>query len=190
MRALAAALFLVLVAVGSLSAQAPLPPITPLPETDFQPVPTPSRASAPPPTVITDTQGPQPTRPTVVVPTPRLIVIEPQKPPAVATGGSNSLSGRASWYCKAGVSPCYRGFPDGPGVQRVAAAGPKLRVAMGGGVATTAPDPWRNKTVYVNGESVVLRDWCACLGGSPHEKIIDLYYDIFKITGGQVTITW
>lgn len=183
MRSLAAALVLVLVAVGALSASVPLPPIAPLPEAAFRPVPSPPRASAPPPTVITDTQGPQPTRPTVVVPTSRMIVIEPLGPSRVTTGGSSSLSGVASWYCKEGVSVCHYAYPPG---SMVAAACGRLRAAMGSN--------WRGKHVAVlaaNGNSVVVQlvDWCGSTS-----KTIDLYWEPMRRLGGtgvlSVIVTW
>lgn len=75
----------------------------------------------------------------------------------------HKLVGKASWYCKAGVSACMKGYPAG---SMVAAACAPLRAAMG-------PN-WRGRavTVSANGRSVtvVLRDWC----GST-TKTIDLY---------------
>lgn len=80
-------------------------------------------------------------------------------------GGSHSVRGTASWYCKAGVSPCHNAYPGG----LYAAAGPVLRVG-----------DWRGRTVTVCGSgscvNVKLIDWCACGSG----RVIDLYSDAFS----------
>lgn len=92
------------------------------------------------------------------------------------------LRGPASWYCRAGVSPCTYTHPDRGGFDGYAAAGPKLRAAIGPG--------WRGTIVYVDGIRVQLIDWCQCYKGEPHEKLLDLYYDVYARTGGSVTIRW
>jgi hypothetical protein len=93
-----------------------------------------------------------------------------------------SLRGYASYYCRAGVSPCTNDYPDGGGVQAYAAAGPKLRNALGSG--------WRGSIVYVDGIRVKLIDWCQCYQGESNEKLLDLYYDVFARTGSPVVIRW
>jgi hypothetical protein len=85
--------------------------------------------------------------------------------------------------------------PDVAGKQLYAAAGPQLRVAMGGTVSVNGPDPWRGRTVRVKAKSglsvlVTLSDWCLCTGSG---SSIDLYYDAWKALGGPVnpvTISW
>lgn len=96
----------------------------------------------------------------------------------------NSISGKASWYCKAGVSICHYAYPPG---SMVAAACGKLRRAMGRG--------WRGEVVRVTrrdtGRSVTvtLVDWC----GS-ETKLIDLYWKPMNLLGGtgvlRVTVRW
>jgi hypothetical protein len=96
---------------------------------------------------------------------------------------SHAISGRASYYCRAGVSVCTVNHPDSGGFDAYGAAGPGLRAAIG-------PD-WRGRIVYVDGVRVKLIDWCQCRGGTTGvEKLIDLYYDVFAETGSQVTIRW
>jgi hypothetical protein len=117
---------------------------------------------------------------------PRLIVVD-RTPVEPATGGaagatSHVLSGPASWYCRAGVSPCTYTHPDGGGFDAYAAAGPKLRAAIG--------PAWRGTIVYVDGIRVKLIDWCQCYKGERQEKLLDLYYDVYARTGGSVTIRW
>ena len=108
-------------------------------------------------------------------------------------GGGSSLTGGhrivgvASWYCRAGVSICMKGHPDGPGIDRYAAAGPALRAAICGVQSCLS---WRGRTVFVNGQRVVLVDWCQCHWRTHIEKAIDLYYDVFALTGSSVTIRW
>jgi hypothetical protein len=120
-----------------------------------------------------------PERPTPDVREPQRIVVE-VPPPKPAT--SHVLRGPASWYCRAGVSPCTYTHPDGGGFDAYAAAGPKLRAAIGPG--------WRGSIVYVDGIRVKLIDWCQCYRGEPHEKLLDLYYDVYRRTGTSVTIRW
>jgi hypothetical protein len=103
-------------------------------------------------------------------------------------GTSHVLKGRASWYCnrdgsRGPISACHYQYPDTSAYNAYAAAGPKLRAALG--------SHWRGKIVYVNGLRVKLVDWCQCYGGqSGVEKLIDLYYDVYRRAGGNVTIRW
>lgn len=121
-------------------------------------------------------------------PQPAPIVVDlktpaPPKPPAAK---GHSISGQASWYCRAGVSVCHYQYPDTAGFDAYAAAGPALRRAIGPG--------WRGNvvTVQANGRSVRLRliDWCGC----PNGRVVDLYYDVARALGisgvGRVTIRW
>jgi len=94
-----------------------------------------------------------------------------------------SVNGKASWYCKAGVSICHYRYPPG---SMVAAACYKLRTAMGPG--------WRGDTVQVrssSGQQVTVRlvDWC----GS-RTKLIDLYWEPMRRLGGsgvlKVSVSW
>ena len=110
--------------------------------------------------------------------------IRPARPivVSVAPKTTHTISGNASWYCRAGVSICTNDHPDGGDFDAYAAAGPKLRAAIG--------DGWRGKIVYVDGIRVKLIDWCQCYKGEPHEKLLDLYYDVYSRTGTNVTIRW
>lgn len=136
--------------------------------------------STPTPTVIVEQRAPTagPSRPVVPVPTSPVIEVGPTKTTAV----SRSLTGLASWYCKAGVSICHYRYPPG---SMVAAACGKLRAAMG-------PN-WRGKTVTVQGPRssvrVQLVDWCGSAS-----KTIDLYWEPMRRLGGTgvlpVTIRW
>lgn len=112
-------------------------------------------------------------KPTVVAKTP--------DSPSKQSG--RSVSGIASWYCKAGVSVCHHSYPPG---SMVAAACGKLRAAMG--------SRWRGKTVTVIARSgvrinVKLVDWC---GSST--KLIDVYWEPMRRLGGTgvlpVTVRW
>lgn len=102
---------------------------------------------------------------------------------AVALGGGQpsatptpaprpSIRGLASWYAY---------------VAGQAAAGPKLRAALG---------DWRGRTVTVNGISVRLTDWCQCLEGQSDERIIDLDKRTFELLAPasrgllEVSVTW
>jgi hypothetical protein len=121
-----------------------------------------------------------------VKPTPKP---KPAKQPAVYSGAGTSrvLKGRASWYCnndgsRAQISACHYQYPDTGAYNAYAAAGPRLRAAIG-------PN-WRGKVVLVDGLRVKLVDWCQCYQGQSHEKVIDLYYDVFLRAGGSVTIRW
>jgi hypothetical protein len=106
------------------------------------------------------------------------------KPLTVVTAKptTHRIVGAASYYCRAGSSPCTINYPDGSGFDAYAAAGPRLRAALGAG--------WRGKVVLVDGIRVKLIDWCQCYQGEPNEKLLDLYYDVFARTGSSVTIRW
>lgn len=102
------------------------------------------------------------------------------------------LRGPASWYCnvfsrRGPISSCMSGHPDTRGTDRFAAAGPKLRAAICGVQSCTS---WRGRYVSVNGQRVQLVDWCQCYWHHSSEKVIDLYLDVFQLTGGTVTIRW
>ena len=188
---------------------APLSDPEPIDQTAFRPVPT----FAPTPT-------PRPERPKVVavivdtfhyrLPTPRprpVIDLPPVEAKSVTTvtprsggggGGSGPVAGngkvvgKASWYCnnnraRGVISACTNGYPDVGGVQRYAAAGPSLREAICGHRDSKC---YRGKVVYVNGEKVTLIDYCQCYWRLPKEKVLDLYLDVFELTGGTVTVTW
>ena len=95
---------------------------------------------------------------------------------------SHYLAGKASWYCKAGVSVCHHAYRPG---SMVAAACGKLRRAMG--------PRWRGRyvTVTSGGRQVTVRlvDWC----GS-EDKTIDLYWEPMRRLGGtgvlRVRVGW
>lgn len=98
----------------------------------------------------------------------------PTKHPVVRL--TRSIKGVASWYCKAGVSPCHYAYPPG---SMVAAACGKLRRVMG--------PHWRGTRVIVSsgGHSVAVKlvDWC----GST-TKLIDLYWEPMRRLGGSGTL--
>ena len=96
-------------------------------------------------------------------------------------GGDGVLRGAASWYCRAGSSPCHYQYPDSGGFDAYAAAGPRLRDALGN---------WRGRIISVDGVRVKLVDWCQCYKGQSNEKLIDVYYDVYKRVGSSVTIRW
>ena len=116
-------------------------------------------------------------QPTLKTPKPLVVNVAPPKPKT-----THVLRGFASYYCRAGSSPCTNDHPDAGGVDRYAAAGPKLRAAIG--------PSWRGNIVYVDGIRVKLIDWCQCYKGESNEKLLDLYYDVFDRTGSPVTIRW
>ena len=155
------------------------PPIEPVPSTAFSPVPTYPPATDLPAIVDPAVERPEPSRPIVVVPTPRLRVTVA----ALPIPGAHGLVGKASYYCGNG-SRCTRGYPAGG---YYAAAGPKLRVALCGSTACTS---YKGRTVFVDGIPVRLIDYCQCYWRQPNEKLIDLYYAVFRRTGSSVTITW
>jgi hypothetical protein len=105
-----------------------------------------------------------------------------------SSGGSSGhvLRGLASWYCNSNasrgpISSCHYQYPDTGAFNAYAAAGPKLRAALGN---------WRGRIVYVDGLRVKLIDWCQCYKGRSYEKLIDLYRDVYSVVGGSVTIRW
>jgi hypothetical protein len=175
-------------------------PVRPVSDAAFRPVvldrvlDRDSTAPAPPPAIpaprlqpIADAQAPSapPDRPQPKLPEPKPTVV------TVAQSLPHSISGRASWYCNSDdpsvpYSICHNAYPDGPGFDAYAAAGPGLRAALGSG--------WRNTVVLVCGRRCVevrLVDWCKCTGGSVGAvKLIDLYQDVYARTGGNVTIRW
>lgn len=176
------------------AASYPTSTIRPIPATAFRPVQDGPRATIAPsraPEVIRDpwlsprpsyaARPPNPTAPVIVVPR-----------STARPNPTSSLTGRASWYCRAGRSICMYAHPDGPGADLYAAAGPRLRQALGSN--------WRNQrvTVSANGRSVtvVLADWCQCSKGTSSEKAIDLYADAFTrlapLSSGvvRVQIAW
>ena len=179
----------------------PAPP-TPLPDSAFAPVAVPTTATgeatgelpvraARSAGVLPDAERAQTTeilgsleaaqrerpQPSVREPNRIVVIIPPPKP--VTT---HVLRGAASWYCRAGVSPCTNTNPDLGGFDAYAAAGPKLRAAIG--------PSWRGTIIYVDGIRVQLIDWCQCYKGERHEKLLDLYYDVYARTGSAVTIRW
>lgn len=101
---------------------------------------------------------------------------------AIVPKTTHAISGAASWYCRAGASPCTANHPDDGGLDAYAAAGPRLRAAIG--------SSWRDTIVYVDGLRVQLIDWCQCYEGESNEKLLDLYYDVFARTGSSVTVRW
>ena len=116
----------------------------------------------------------------IVEPTAKIIIkVKPVfQPPKT----SHSIYGKASWYCKAGVSICHHSYPPG---SMVAAACYKLRSAFG--------SHWRGRRVTVTYHSrvVIVRlvDWC----GS-RDKLIDLYWEPMRRLGGSgvlsVKVAW
>ena len=160
-------------------------PSSSIPDSAFHTVTVPSQApgasEAPEPTpdsrVFLDpvfaSAPPERAQPSLAPPKPVVVSVVPKT--------THALPGTASWYCRAGVSPCTSGYPDGGGFQAYAAAGPKLRAALG---------DWRGRIVYVDGIRVKLIDWCQCYEGQSNEKLLDLYYDVFARTGSSVTIRW
>lgn len=96
---------------------------------------------------------------------------------------SHTATGKASWYCKAGVSICHFAYPPG---SMVAAACTDLRAAMG--------SDWRGESVTVTANTgvtvtVKLVDWCAST-----DKLIDLYWAPMAALGGtgvlRVEVGW
>jgi hypothetical protein len=172
---------------------------SPIPDWEFHPVllARPGASSDPQPVATADLRPindfqlttPPPDRPQPSLQAPTVIVVpvqtqpEPQ-PPSVSgfVAMGRSISGAASWYCRAGWSPCTTTHPDGQGFDAYAAAGPALRAAIG--------PTWRGRIVTVNGIRVKLIDWCQCFRGESSEKLLDLYYDVFARTGSSVTIRW
>ena len=106
----------------------------------------------------------------------------PAARPIVVAKTRYSISGAASWYCRAGQSPCTFEHPDTSRVDAYAAAGPRLRAAIGAS--------WRGRIVLVDGIRVQLIDWCQCYQGQSNEKLLDLYYDVYARTGSKVVVRW
>ena len=156
-----------------LPSQSPASLAAPAPSSDLRPAFGGLIETDPPPRA----QPPLPVASPVVVPvaTPR-----PVTTPKPTT--THSITGRASWYCRAGVSPCTADYPDTSGFNAYAAAGPRLRRALGA--------DWRGSIVYVDGIRVKLIDWCQCYEGQSNEKLLDLYYDVFARVGSTVRIRW
>jgi hypothetical protein len=145
-------------------------------------------ATQPPTTYLEAGEAPVPT----LAPRPQRearmgVTVKPTPKPDIAgfaggsVGGDGVLRGLASWYCRAGSSPCHYQYPDTGGFDAYAAAGPRLRAAIGN---------WRGRIVSVDGIRVKLVDWCQCYKGQANEKLIDLYYDVYRRAGGTVTIRW
>jgi hypothetical protein len=161
----------------------------PIPDSAFGPVVLPGASgNVPAPAATADlptvadpfaASTPPPERAQPSLPATRAVVV-PIATPGPAT--THRISGAASWYCRAGASPCTSGYPDGSGFDAYAAAGPRLRAALGSG--------WRGRIVYVDGVRVKLIDWCQCHAGESNEKLLDLYYDVYARVGGSVTIRW
>ena len=109
------------------------------------------------------------------------------RPVAYRGPTSHVLRGPASWYCngdgsREAVSPCHNAYGDTAGFDAYAAAGPRLRAAIG--------SAWRGRVVSVDGLRVKLVDWCQCYEGQANEKVIDLYLDVYRAVGSAVTIRW
>ena len=151
------------------------PGLGPIRTPDLNAIRDPWLASAPPDRAQPALPGTDPFVVPIVTPTPR-----PQT--STVTTTSHRISGTASWYCRAGSSPCTSGYADDGGYDAYAAAGPRLRAAIG--------SSWRGKVVTVDGLRVKLIDWCQCYQGESNEKLLDLYYDVFARTGSSVTIRW
>ena len=158
---------------------------TPIPDSAFGPVVLLPGVSAPPQALgVTRTPGLEIVHdawPATAPPERAQPTLPATKPVVVATT-THRISGTASWYCRAGASPCTSGYPDDGGVDAYAAAGPRLRAAIG--------SSWRGKVVLVDGLRVKLIDWCQCYQGESNEKLLDLYYDVYARTGSSVTIRW
>lgn len=102
----------------------------------------------------------------VINPTLPTSLKEPSKP------STQSVRGVASYYC------CTRNYPAG----LYAAAGPALRVGE-----------WRGRQVHIEGieDPVTLIDWCQCYAGTPEERAIDLYPEVFaQLDPLSAGITW
>ena len=188
---------LIVAATAAAAGIDPAPP-TPIPDSAFAPVTLPSPATgetgelparaarsigvipdadrAPTTEILGSLAAAQPERPQPTIREPNRIAVE------IKPVTTHVIRGPASWYCRAGVSPCTNRNPDLGGFDAYAAAGPKLRAAIG--------PSWRGSIVYVDGIRVRLIDWCQCYKGEPNEKLLDLYYDVYARTGTAVTIRW
>lgn len=100
----------------------------------------------------------------------------------VKATGNSFASGFASWYCRAGQSPCRSGYPDTAHPDYYAAAGPALRIAFGGRESSKAYVGKFVKVCNVNKACVTVKliDWCQCFYKTAQEKVLDLYYDAYK----------
>lgn len=155
---------------------------TPIPAAVFRPVTLPSAPAKAPSNIeglelrelAFPTAPPARANPSIGAAKPIVVAIPPKT--------THAIRGYASYYCRAGSSPCTASYPDGSGFQGYAAAGPKLRAALGSG--------WRGRIVYVDGVRVKLIDWCQCYEGQSNEKLLDLYYDVYARTGSPVVIRW
>jgi hypothetical protein len=175
----------------SLIPESAFSPVT-LPASSSAPLVVPGRASASSSAVIDEITILREPLPAATAPADRAQPSLPSSKPVVinvapkvvdvAPKTTHVISGLASWYCRAGISPCTVNHPDDGGIDAYAAAGPRLRAAIG--------DGWRGKVIYVDGLRVKLIDWCQCYKGEPHEKLLDLYYDVFARVGSQVRIRW
>ena len=151
-----------------------------------RPDPTPSEApSWMPPSTPTEPASPTLTATPIQTAPPRpqpRPTARPLQPRSTSPSTGHSVSGTPTYYCRAGISRCTRGYPDRPGIaDYYAAAGPSLRVGN-----------WRGRIVNVHANGRILRvrliDWCAC-GGS---HFLDLYWDAFKALGrpSHARVTW
>lgn len=117
------------------------------------------REHSPSATIGTRSASPeaQPSAKPTAAPTPK-----PTKRPRATVRPSEALSGTATWYS-------YR--------RGQAAAGPRLRAALGAG--------WRGETVLVNGVPVVLSDY---MGTRNRAKVIDLDDGLFRAICGDLSL--
>jgi hypothetical protein len=117
---------------------------------------------------------------------PKVMVLTlPVDPPTKPSTSSRRVSGKATWYCVAGVSDCHYKYPDRGGADLYAAAGGEIRIGK-----------WRGRVVNVCAGSKCVRvklvDWCGC----PGSRIIDLYGDAFRRLAPlgrgvvRVTVSW
>ena len=113
---------------------------------------------------------------------PKSVILEPNY---VIPGKNKAVKGKATWFCRAGVSSCHYKYPDNSKQNFYAAAGSEIRKGN-----------WRGRNVKVcdsnNCITVKLVDWCGC----PGNRIIDLYADAFDALGSlgqgvmRVTVSW
>ena len=168
--------------VTATARSSPIHPIQPVPDRDFTQIFPSAIYETPPPVAPIYETTPHPAH--TPRPTPQQV---PQAttapPPALIHSSTRSLTGRASWFCLPGRSACTAGHSGG----MYAAAGPKLRAALGN---------WRGRHIKVNGVPITIIDWCSCARGRSNERLIDLYADAYSAikplsTGVmRVTITW
>lgn len=178
----AGALVLLTFGYGTVVATAPavIAPIT-----TWMPVELPESRSGPdkpeatPVATPAPTKAPRPSQAPLTIPRP---IVHASSGPVMRPGTAHSIRGNASWFCRAGVSSCTRTHPDSAQFDAYAAAGPRLRAAIG-------PN-WRGMIVMVDGTPVRLIDWCQCYKGRSNEKLLDLYFDVWEKVGGNVTVRW